>query len=259
MKHASQWALLSAAVVVGIAYSCATPVDVTGCAPGAISSNCDVTLVAASEFEGADASVVAQGGGAGAGVNPPGGSAGSESNNPAPSGSAGSGPLSTGGSTATGAAGSGQTAGTGGSIGAAGAAGAAGAGAAGTAGAGSGGSAGSGAAGAASAGAGGSTAQSNFDPASCDFDDTTGCGAPLGCTCAGEQCQKRCTDIVDCLKTNITCITEADPLCAVRTGGTGKACTSVVDTGGGVNTTDQNQPAAIVRAFVNCICSDPRP
>jgi hypothetical protein len=252
MKHASQWALLSAALVVGIAYSCATPVEVAGCAPGAISSDCDVTLVAASEFEGADASVVAQGGGAGAGVNPS-GSAGSGSNNPAPSGAAGTGPLSTGGSTATGAAGSGQTAGAGGSTGTAGA------GAAGAAGSGAGGSAGSGAAGSASAGAGGTTAQSNFDPASCDFDDTTGCGAPLGCTCAGEQCQKRCTDIVDCLKTNITCITEADPLCAVRTGGTGKACTSVVDTGGGVNTTDQNQPAAIVRAFVNCICSDPRP
>lgn len=247
MKHASQWALLSATVVVGVAYSCATPVEVTGCAPGAISSNCDVTLVAASEFEGPDASI-AQGGGAGAGVNPPGGSAGSGSNNPPPGGAAGS--LSTGGSAGSGAAGSGQSAGTGG------ASGAAGSGAAGTAGSGTGGSAGSGAAG---AGTGGTTAQSNFDPASCDFDDTTGCGAPLGCTCGQEQCGTRCTNIVDCLKTNISCITEADPLCAVRTAGTGKACTSVVDTGGGVNTTDQNQPAAIVRAFVNCVCSNPRP
>jgi hypothetical protein len=96
-------------------------------------------------------------------------------------------------------------------------------------------------------------------PASCDFDDLTGCGAPLGCTCGQEQCGARCTNIVDCLKTNITCITEADPLCAVRTNGVGKACTSVVDTGGGVDTTNANQPAAIVRAFVNCVCSNPRP
>ena len=252
MKHASQWALLSAAVVVGIAYSCATPVDVTGCAPGSASSDCDVTIVAPSEFEGADASV-AQGGGAGAGVNPAAGSAGSGSNTPPPGGASGSGSVSSGGSAGSGAAGSGQTAGAGG------ASGAAGSGAAGTAGSGAGGTAGSGAAGAAGAGTGGTTAQSNFDPGSCDFDDTTGCGAPLGCTCAQEQCQARCTNIVDCLKTNITCITEADPLCAVRTNGTGKACTGVVDSGGGVNTTDANQPAAIVRAFVNCVCSNPRP
>jgi hypothetical protein len=256
MKHASQWALLSAAVIVGIAYSCATPVEVTGCPPGATSSNCDVTLVAASEFEGPDASVVAQGGGGGAATNPS-GNAGSGSSNPPPAGAAGTGSPSTGGSGAagSGAAGSGQT----GTAGAGGTSGAAGSGAAGTAGSGAGGTAGAGAAGAAGAGTGGTTAQSNFDPASCDFDDTTGCGAPLGCTCAGEQCQARCTNIVDCLKTNITCITEADPLCAVRTNGTGKACTAVVDSGGGVNTTDANQPAAIVRAFVNCVCSNPRP
>jgi hypothetical protein len=254
MKHASQWALLGAAVVVGVAYSCATPVEVTGCPPGATSSDCDVTLVAASEFAGPDASVVAQGGGAGAGANPSGGGSAGGNNTPAPAGAAGSSSPSTGGSSAgSGAAGSGQTAGAGGSSGAAGS------GAAGTAGSGAGGAAGSGAAGAAGAGTGGTTAQSNFDPASCDFDDTTGCGAPLGCTCAGEQCQARCTNIVDCLKTNITCITEADPLCAVRPQGGGtKACTTVVETGGGVNAGD-NQPAGIVRALVNCVCSNPRP
>ena len=251
MKHASQWALLSAAVVVGIAYSCATPVEVTGCAPGSTSTNCGVTIVAASEFEGADASV-AQGGGAGAGVNPARGSAGSGSSNPPPGGAAGSGSSASGGSagSGSGAAGSGQTAGSGG---------AAGSGAAGTAGSGAGGTAGSGAAGAAGSGTGGTTAQSNFDPASCDFDDTTGCGAPLGCTCAQEQCQTRCTNIVACLKTNITCITEADPLCAVRPQGGGtKACTTVVESGGGVNA-DTNQPAGIVRALTNCVCSNPRP
>jgi hypothetical protein len=261
MKHASQWALLSAAVLVGIAYSCATPEEVTGCPPGATSSDCDVTLVPASDFDGPDASVIAQGGSAGAGVNPSGGGAGSGSNNPPTAGAAGTGSPSTAGSAGSGAAGTGQTAGAGGAAGSgaagtAGTAGCASGGAGGTAGS---GAAGSGAAGSGAAGAGGTTAQSIFDPASCDFDDLTGCGAPLGCTCAQEQCGARCTNIVECLKTNVTCITEADPLCAVRTNGVGKACTSVVDTGGGVDTTNANQPAAIVRAFVNCVCSNPRP
>ena len=49
MKHASQWALLSAAVVVGIAYSCATPVEVAGCAPGALRATRALTRRASRE------------------------------------------------------------------------------------------------------------------------------------------------------------------------------------------------------------------
>lgn len=254
MKHASQWALLSAAVVAGIAYSCATPVEVTGCPPGANSANCDVTLVAASEFEGPD-SGVAQGGGAGAGVNPS-GSAGSGSNNPPPSGAAGTGSPSTGGNAGSGAAGSGQTAGAGGS------GGAAGSGAAGTAGSGAGGTAGSGAAGTAGAGTGGTTAQSNFDPASCNFDNRTGCEAQACATACpanmGNYCTTNCPNIITCLAADPTCITAQDPMCALRSNGQPNQCTSQVENSGGANTTNVNDPAFVARALVQCLCDSTR-
>jgi hypothetical protein len=247
MKNVSQWALISPALVLGIAYACATPEEIRDCPVGTTRTDCDVTIVPFSEFEGADASVeVAQGGSDG--LSPSGGSSGSNTNPPAGGAAGTSPPPPSGGSAGQGAAGSGQAAGAGGASG-----GTAGSGA------GTGGGAGSGAAGTAgTAGAGGTTAQSTFNPAACDFDDTTGC-QNLGCICAGEQCGARCTNIVQCLKDNITCITASDPLCAARTAGAPNLCTAQVDTGGGANTTDPNQPAAIVRALVNCVCSDPRP
>jgi len=244
MKNASHWALLSAALVLGIAHACATPEDITVCQPGRNLADCDVILSRASDFEG-DASVPSAQGGSDGLPPPSGGSAGTTApvpsggaagaSSPASGGSAGQGGAGAGGASG-GAAGSG--AGTGGVTGTAGTGGAAG-----TAG---------------TSGTGGTTAQSTFNPAACDFDNTTGC-QNLGCICAQEQCGARCTNIVQCLRDNIDCITAADPLCALRSAGVANTCTAQVDTGGGANTTDANQPAAIVRALVNCVCSDPRP
>jgi hypothetical protein len=257
MKHASQWALLSAAVVVGIAYSCATPQEVTGCPPGATSPDCDVTLVPPSDFDGPDASVIAQGGGAGAGVSPSGGGAGSGSSNPPPAGAAGTGP-STGGSAGSGAAGAAGAAGAGGAAGSGGAAGAAGT--AGTAGAG--GAAGSGAAGSGAAGTGGTTAQSNFDPGSCNFDNRAGCEAQACATACpanmGNYCTTNCPNIITCLAADPSCITEQDPMCAVRTNGQPNQCTSQVENSGGANTTNANDPAFVARALVQCLCDSAR-
>ena len=257
MKHASQWALLSAAVVVGIAYSCATPEDVVGCPPGAISSNCDVTLVAASEFEGADASVVAQGGGAGAGVNPS-GSAGSGSNTPPPAGAAGSGTAGTSGS---GAAGSGQSAGAGGSAGS----GAAGSGAAGSAAAGTGGAAGAaggGAAGAAGTGTGGTSAQSNFDAGSCNFNNRAGCESRACATACpanmGNYCQSSCEAIIACVAADAACVTAQDPMCGVpfQNPYRENSCTPEVNSAGNANTV--GTPASVALALMNCLCDSTR-
>ncbi|MEO8179937.1 MAG: hypothetical protein ABI895_13975 [Deltaproteobacteria bacterium] len=251
MKTVSQWALLSAALVLGIAYACATPEEITVCQSGRNLADCDVILSEASDFDPPDASVQALQGGSD-GVSPPSGGSAGTTVAPPSGGAAGTSSPASGGSAGQGAAGSGQSAGAGGASG-----GAAGSGA-GTGGvAGTGGSAGSAGTTGAS-GAGGTTAQSNFSPASCDFDNTTGC-QNLGCTCAQEQCGARCTNIVQCLRDNIDCITEADPLCAIRNAGAPNTCTAQVDTGGGATTTDANQPATIVRALVNCVCSDPRP
>jgi hypothetical protein len=252
MKIATQCALAGSLLLAGIAHACATPVEVEGCqanAPGALS--CDVLLSPASDFGGPDASVPIGGSGnPGSGGAPPGGNAGNGSN-PPPGGSAGSGNPPAGGS-------GGGNGNAGSSSGGSGSGGSSSGGAAGSA-SGSGGAAGSGTAGTGSGGtgAGGTTAQSNFNPASCDFDDVSGCET-LGCICAEERCQARCTNIVTCLRDNITCITEDDPLCAIRNNGAPNTCTAVVDTGGGINA-DTTQPSGIVRALVNCVCSDPRP
>lgn len=281
MKIATQCALAGGLLLAGIAHACATPVEIEGCQPSTTTpQDCDVILARASDFGGPDASVPGgAGGNGGDGANPQGG-AGSGAN-PPPGGNAGSPPVAgSGGVSGTagsnsGAAGAGGSAAAGGAAGSGAAgsgaagSGAAGSGAAGTssggaAGAGAGGAAGSGAAGSGAAGSGsagtgsgGTGSQSIFNPASCDFDDLTGC-EDLGCNCPEERCGTRCTNIVTCLSDNITCITEADPLCAIRNNGTPNTCTTVVETGGGVNA-DNNQPSGIVRELVNCVCSDPRP
>jgi hypothetical protein len=260
MKNASLWALTGAALVVGVAYACAVPVDVKGCPAGSAPSDCDVTLVSASEFGGPDASV-AQGGGAGSSMNPPsGGSAGTSS--PPAGGSSGNSPP-VGGSAGQGQSGSAGSAGTAGTAGTAGAGGSAGSGAAGAGGsAGTAGTAGS--AGTSAAGAGGTGAQSTFSTAACDFDDTTGC-AQLACAtvCPNNgYCPTNCAAILTCVEDNVDvagCVTADDPMCGIRNGGTTKPCTMIVESSGGVNPTQNDQPAFVARALVNCLCSDPRP
>jgi hypothetical protein len=177
-----------------------------------------------------------------------------------------------------GAAGAGGPGGGAGGAAAGGAGGAASGGVGGVAAAGGGSaSAAAGAAGTAgTAGTGGTGTTSEFDPASCDFDDTTGCDS-LDCQAAcpttdGGDCARRCTAVVDCVADEVAsnldppCVTEADPLCGARLppNGTEKACTTVVEPAGGANPAPPNgngapQPSFVARQFVECICSVPRP
>ncbi|MEY4544770.1 MAG: hypothetical protein RL685_965 [Pseudomonadota bacterium] len=249
MKTATQRALAGGLLLAGIAYACATPVEIEGCqstAPGA--QNCDVILAPASEFGGPDASVPAQGGSAGTSSNPPSGGAGS-GNNPPPEGGAGS------GSAGSGSAGSGS--GSGGQGGAAGS-GSAGSGSAGT------GSAGTGSAGTGSAGTGsGGTGSSNFNLGSCDLQNRNGC-EEFACdtVCSdndGNYCLNNCTAILTCVSADESCITEADPMCgtAFQNPFMNNQCTSQV--GGSGNSTQVGTPANVALALIRCLCSNPRP
>jgi hypothetical protein len=103
-----------------------------------------------------------------------------------------------------------------------------------------------------------------FDAASCDFDELTGC-EDLACLAAcptndGGSCSTRCQTLITCVATDPACaISEADPLCAARVGGTPAACTQEADAAGGATTTQTTAPAFVARQFVECICSVPRP
>lgn len=101
-----------------------------------------------------------------------------------------------------------------------------------------------------------------FDPAACDFANTTGC-EELTCERAcpidqGSYCSVVCSEILTCVSQQ-PCSTQSDPLCAVRTRGVANICSNVVDLGGGVNVTNPNLPAFVAREFVECACSVPRP
>lgn len=256
MNRVVRSALASAAVA--IAHACANPVDISG----------DVLVVAPSDLgDGgllggatgigqSDASAAGEGSGGSSGGA---GSGGTELVG-MPVGLSGAGGLPSGG-------GSGGAGGT-----AAGAAGAAGAGGA-TAGA-----SGAGGTAAGAAGTGGTAGTGDaavFDPASCDFDNVTGCEA-LTCeeacpTSDGGDCSRRCTAVIACVSgenpdnANLLCApSEADPLCGGRDQGTLRACTNTVDSAGGANpnppTGNGNpQPSFVARQFVECICSVPRP
>lgn len=189
-------------------------------------------------------------------------------------GAAGDGNLPGGGSGPGGAGGPGGAAssGAGGQAGAAagGAGGSAGASGAGNGGAAAGGAAAGGAAGAGgtagAAGTGGTDSGSVFDPAECDFENIEGCEA-FACEQAcppnmGDYCTDNCPLIITCVSTDPECtITEQDPLCAVRVGTmqVDNACTVEVQSAGGANPTDPAQPSYVARAFVECLCSSPRP
>lgn len=281
MKIVTQCALSGA--FFGLALACANPVEVTGCSQNQANSNCDVILAAPSDFgadagisTGSDASVSdglvsssagSNAGGSssaelGSGNRPPlqqtGGAGG---NTGMTSGTAtGNAGTNAGGAAGASAAGAGGAAATAGAGGASGGAGGASGGAPGTAGT-------SGTAGTTGTAGAGAVSNPNFDVASCDFTVTTGCDA-LNCATAcpanmGSYCTDNCPKIVTCVSTAAedptasSCITAADPLCAQRTNGTAKACTTVVENGG--NQTNPTQPSAVARAFVECICSKPRP
>jgi hypothetical protein len=281
MKIVTQCALSGA--FFGLALACANPVEVTGCSQNQATSNCDVILAAPSDFgadagtsTGSDASVSegllgsANGSGSGgtnsaelgSGSRPPlqqtGGAGG---NNGMTSGTAtGSAGANGGGSAGASAAGAGGGA-NGGAGGASGGAGAASGGAAGTGTAGT-----SGTAGTTGTAGTGAVSNPNFDVASCDFTDTTGC-ANLDCAVAcpankGSYCPTNCPLIVTCVSQNTTtanCITADDPLCGKRNGATTKPCTTPFEQGGGNQLTDPTQPASVALAYVECICSKPRP
>jgi hypothetical protein len=243
-----------AGVVLVIAYACANPVEIEG----------DVLKVDPSAFGDAGVTPAAAGGpsgaaqsGTGAGIAGSGLSAGSTGVGGAGTGSSmqaaaqtGALPVGTGG-TRTGVGGATAQGGTGSVPGGAGGVPAA---------AGTGGTP-------AAAGTGGTGAQGTgpavFDPASCDFDDTSGC-EDLTCLAAcsttdGGYCRTSCQTLVTCVTTDPACtITAADPLCAVRAGGTPTACTSEAESGGGANPTQATQPAFVAREFIRCICSVPR-
>jgi hypothetical protein len=264
----------SAVASAVLAYACANPVEIID----------DVQVVNPSVFGdagpgGGAAGEMGQGGasrggtGAGNGGSAPGtGGAGGANLAGMPVGLAGAGGLPVAGAGGSGAGGAGT-----GSAGA-GAGGAVTGGVGGAAGA-SGGSAGAaaGAAGTtATAGTGAGATSAVFDPASCDFGDTTGCdelGCQEGCpTNDGGDCARRCTSVIGCVSGQIEnnpdapCVTEADPLCGARLAPNGneKACTSVVEPAGGFDppppTGNGNpQPSFVAREFVECICSVPRP
>jgi hypothetical protein len=252
-------ALASAALAFG--YACATPVeidDVQEVDPDAFG---DAGLLGGAGG-GAGQSGASQGGtGAGLGGTASGsGGAGGAGIGGMPVGLSGSGGLpvaGAGGSGVGGASGGGSGGAAGSAAGAGGAAGTAGT--AGTAGA---------------AGTAGSGSSAVFDPASCDFDDTTGCDT-LTCqarcpTNDGGSCSNRCVAVVDCVSEDVAsnpdapCLTEDDPLCGGRDGGQPRACTTVVEPAGGPNPsaptgTQAPQPSFVARSFVECICSLPRP
>ncbi|MEY2937263.1 MAG: hypothetical protein RL033_8012 [Pseudomonadota bacterium] len=255
MKIATQRVLAGGLLLAGIAYACATPVEIEGCqptAPGA--QNCDVILSQSSDFGGPDASVPAQGGSAGSNSNPPpSGNAGS-GNNPPPEGGAGSGSAGSGsGSAGSGSAGSGSAGSSGGQGGAAGS-GSAGSGSAGT------GSAGTGSAGTGSGG----TGSSNFNLGSCDLQNRNGCeefacdtACPAGG--AGNYCRSNCALIVACVAADDSCITEADPMCGTPSQNpyTENQCTSEVNSSQSPDTV--GTPSNVARALIRCLCSNPRP
>jgi hypothetical protein len=247
-------ALASAALA--FAYACATPVeidDVQEVDPDAFG---DAGLLGGAGGGGAGQSGASQGGtGAGLGGTASGsGGAGGAGIGGMPVGLSGSGGLPVAGAGGSGVGGASG----GGSGGAAGSAAGAG-GAAGTAG---------------TAGTAGSGSSAVFDPASCDFDDTTGCDT-LTCqarcpTNDGGSCSNRCVAVVDCVSEDVAsnpdapCLTEDDPLCGGRDGGQPRACTTVVEPAGGPNPsaptgTQAPQPSFVARGFVECICSLPRP
>jgi hypothetical protein len=251
MKNASQWALVSSALVLGMAYACATPVEIHDCPLGASAADCDVLLYQPSDFETADAGVRI--GAGGSEVSPSGGSAGINQTPPA-GGAAGTGSPPSGGSAGQGVAGSGQSAGAGGASGGSG----------GTAGSGAGTGGVAGTAGSSAAGAGGTTAQSNFNPAACNFNVLTGCEA-LACASAcpanNSNCLARCPQIITCVSGTPSCITEADPMCGVPITSPmfmNNVCTSIVQQSGNVDTTDPNAPAFRARALIQCLCDDTR-
>jgi hypothetical protein len=234
-------ALASAALAFG--YACATPVeidDVQVVDPGAFG---DAGLLGGAGG-GMGQSGASQGGtGAGVGGTASGsGGAGGAGIGGMPVGVSGSGGLPV-----AGAGGGGVGGGSGGTAGSAAGAG----GAAGTAG---------------TAGTGSSAV---FDPASCDFADTTGCDT-LTCqaacpTNAGDYCLTSCVAIIECVTDQVaenpetSCVTAADPLCGRRDGAQTSACTTLVESAGGINATGANQPSFVARGFVECICSLPRP
>ena len=101
-----------------------------------------------------------------------------------------------------------------------------------------------------------------FDPAACDFVNTTGC-EDLTCERAcpanlGSFCLNGCRNILQCVSQE-SCSTEGDPLCAARNQGQPSICTSVVEAGGGANTALPTMPAFVARRLVECSCSVPRP
>ncbi len=241
---------LVGALVVG-AQACATPVEIED----------DVRTVKPSDFDTGGDDAGAQGGQSGRGGAGQGGAV----QGGAGQGGAGQGGASGAGSTLGGGSGlGGQSgvggAGTGGTGVGTGGTGIGGQG--GAAGGGASGSAGTGGAGSGGAGGGSST---SFDPAACDFEDPAGCEAracQVACpTGDGGNCTTRCPQIVTCVSGTPACITEQDPLCAVRVGQTqtNNTCTTVVEPAGGANPTQATQPSFVAREFVRCICSDPRP
>lgn len=246
MNIVTKYALAGASLVAVYAYACATPLDIDE----------DVIIVDPSVFgDGgvplAGASGLAgQGGGGAGGDTSQGGTGGA--GNAGTGGSAGSSSAGTGGS--GGAAGG--AAGTGGSGGGAGA----GAGAGGAPQAGAGGQAGgAGTAGSAgTAGTGGGTGE--FNAANCNFTDPTGC-EDLDCATAcpaggGNYCPDTCNLLLTCVTTDPECeVSEADPLCAERDGGTPNTCTAEADSGGGAGSTQPTSPAFIAREYVNCMCT----
>jgi len=253
MKYATHWALISASLV-GIAYACATPEEITGCQPGTSSPDCDVILAQASDFAGPDASV-GQGGSAGSSPSP--GSAGAGNTTPsAEGGAAATSQPASGGSVGQGTAGSGQNAGAGGASGGSAGSSAATGGAAGTTA--SGGAAGT----TANAGAGGTTAASTFNPAACDFTNRTGCEARACATVCptndGNYCSNNCQAIITCVAGAPSCITAQDPMCGTPSQNpfTPNTCTSQVNNSG--NPATAGTPASAALALVNCLCDDAR-
>jgi hypothetical protein len=238
----------SALASAALAFACATPVEID-----------DVQIVDPNAFGdagplggaggGTGQSGASQGGtGAGLGGTASGtGGAGAAGISGMPVGSSGSGGLPVAGAGGSGAGAGGTAGGSGGAAGAA---------------AGAGGAAGT-------AGTGGTGSAAVFDPSSCDFVETAGCDT-LTCQTAcppnnGTYCLDSCVAIVDCVTDQVaedpeaSCVTAADPLCGRRDGAQTSACTTLVESAGGINPTGANQPSFVAREFIECICSVPRP
>ncbi len=236
-----------AGVALVMAYACANPVDIRGdVLPVDPSAFGDGGVLLGGAAGSAGVGGAAQGG-TGAGIG--GTSAGTGGTVNAGSGGAGmQAGLSGAGGAPIGAGGT-VSDGTGGTAPAGGTAGVGGA---------SGGGTGGG------AGTGGTGTTGAFDPGACDFEDLAGC-EDLSCEAAcsttdGGSCRTRCEALLTCVSTDPECaITEADPLCAARNGGTPNACTQEADSAGGAATTQETQPAFVARQLVECICTTPRP